>query len=576
MGRSLQELRDNLNRIHLLLPQEAFLFLSEEERKRLVDESTKLVQKLESVADSYLMVGLLGGTGVGKSSLLNALARAPIASASHRRPHTDQVLIYRHAGAPLPAGVDGHSFPWADLTHEVEGIRQIILCDLPDFDSLLAKHREQVLDFLEHLDILVWVVSLEKYADEKFYAFLRKVPKARRNFYFVLNKADQLFDHSQSERGYRELAAATAQFSRHLHNHGISQPVIYALSAREGAHGGAVSPWNQLWNFRNQVFYLRDTKELTAIKAANLDVEISRLGRVLEREVSALKTLHSVLEESVHSLENMRAEWRLVGEEAFSRALEKRVVEELFLKQPVPPRVLVGIGHALAVLLSDWRRFTTGAEAVSEVSDQLLSQQSLRQLQQELGRVRNRIIHQCLQRGLPPFDEAEAGGLFEGGGGEELSQRLREAVRQSLDTQGAMPTAGFRALQYASYLLLLALLILGMSGETAWRLLFEQPSWHGLLGWASTVIRTLFSPNGLAALGSYALLQVFLGFRFHGRYKKLLQRHAQKFIESLKLELGRVWEEERNILIARLGEYAQRIEGRSASLAALAEPGSED
>ena len=63
--------------------------------------------------------------------------------------------------------------------NEAEAVRHLLLCDLPDFDSLLTGHREQVVQFLEHLDILVWTTTPEKYADERFYAFLREVPKAR-------------------------------------------------------------------------------------------------------------------------------------------------------------------------------------------------------------------------------------------------------------------------------------------------------------------------------------------------------------------------------------------------------------
>jgi len=106
--------------------------------------------------ESYLTIGLLGGTGVGKSTVMNALAGSEIASASHRRPHTDRVLITARRGRPTIPQLPGEEIPWTLIVHRSDAIRQVLLCDLPDFDSLLGQHRERVIQFLEHLDLLVW------------------------------------------------------------------------------------------------------------------------------------------------------------------------------------------------------------------------------------------------------------------------------------------------------------------------------------------------------------------------------------------------------------------------------------
>jgi hypothetical protein len=131
------------------------------------------------------------------------------------------------------------------------------------------------------------------------------------------------------------------------------------------------------------------------------------------------------------------------------------------------------------------------------------------------------------------------------------------------------PVGGFRAFQYASYLCLSSFFLLAVIGEAGLRDLIEYPNWYNTVGliWAS--IEGLFSAKGFAALGTYVLLQIFLGLRFYRRYKKLLQRHAQKFIESLKLELGQIWEEELDILIRHLMEKAKEAESRMAAFSTL-------
>jgi len=565
---SVQELQNNLNRLQVLLRQGTFLSLSGEEKERLLAESIRLSQKLAAVAESSLVVGLLGGTGVGKSTLMNALAGAAIAATSHRRPHTDQVLIYRHAAALLPEALTKSHQPWREITHQAEAVRHILLCDLPDFDSLLAGHREEVLQFLEHLDILVWVTTPEKYADARFYALLREVPKARQNFFFVLNKVDLLFGNDDPGSGHSQLSTVMAGLSRHLNDNGISRPIVYAVSARGGCDSSEASPWNHLWNFRNQVFRLRDAKEVKGIKAANLDVEVKQLGEVLAKELFSLDILAGVITDSVSELQNRRSEWSRIGHDAFRRALER--VPEEFSQQPAPPRALIGIGHGIAMVVKDWKRLTERSDARLNIVELLLKEGAFQPLQDELEGVEHRMIYQALHQGLPPAMGDGGVSLFDAGAEwRKLLKRLQDGVDQLLEDRRAPSFRGFRAVQYASYAALFAVLLLAVTGEAGLQDLFELSGWHRLVGLISALIQTVFSPKGFAALGSYLLLQALLGFRFYGRYKKLLQRHAQKFIESLKLKLDRIWEEELNILMDHLTEKAQQVEGRISALRAL-------
>ncbi len=436
--RSAQDLQNDLHRVQGLLHQGGFLSLSGEEEKRLLEDSLKLVGKLEAIAESSLVVGLLGGTGVGKSTLMNALAGTPIAATSHRRPYTDQVLIYHHTATPLPGALTRSSQPWREITHEADTVRHILLCDLPDFDSLLTGHREQVLQFLEHLDILIWVTTPEKYADERFYTFLRQVPKARQNFYFVLNKVDLLFPDGEAGTGHSQLIAVMARFSQHLRENGVAQPIVYAVSAREGGEASAASPWNHLWNFHNQIFRLRDAKEMREIKAANLDVEVKQLAETLEKEVSGLSILHGVLNDAVSELQSRRAEWTRMGQEAFQRALERN--SEEFLQQSAHTRALVGIGYGIAAVARGWKRLTERSDERLQSEDLLIRQAALQPLQHELERVENRMIYQALQLGLPSSMGDHHASLFDAAARwQELLQRLQGVVARSLDDHWGGP-----------------------------------------------------------------------------------------------------------------------------------------
>ena len=119
-------------------------------------------------------------------------------------------------------------------------------------------------------------------------------------------------------------------------------------------------------------------------------------------------------------------------------------------------------------------------------------------------------------------------------------------------------------------------MLVALSGDAGLTNLFEHPSWYGLVGLVSALIQTLFSPKGFAALGSFLLLQMLLGFRFYRRYQKLRQRHVRKLVESLMLVLNRMWDEELTTLIDELTQKALQVDGRIAALRALGSSDPED
>jgi small GTP-binding protein len=284
MTTTLPRIQEALDRFKDLIQREALFSFSTQEKEAFLKSLAELDQKLSAVQASFLTLGILGGTGVGKSTLMNALAGAKIASTSHRRPHTDHVLIYKHEEAgPLPA-LELENLPRHVINHKEDAVKQVLLCDLPDFDSLMGEHRDRVLHFMEHLDLLVWVTSLEKYGDRRFYEFLQGAPKAKQNFIFVMNKIDLLFQAKPPESGYNELNRAAATFEAHIRDQGIDDPLLYALSSQEVTESGKISPWNQFPGFRRHLFFHRDMKQVMAIKAANLEVEAAKLLSSLQRE----------------------------------------------------------------------------------------------------------------------------------------------------------------------------------------------------------------------------------------------------------------------------------------------------
>ena len=136
-----------------------------------------------------LVVMLMGGTGVGKSTLLNALAGAPIAQASYTRPTTRDPVVYYHQSIRSDR-LDPALRHCRLVQHDREALVNKILVDTPDIDSNDLANREKLVAVLPMADIVLYVGSQEKYHDKLGWELFKEQRK-RRAFAFVLNKWDR-------------------------------------------------------------------------------------------------------------------------------------------------------------------------------------------------------------------------------------------------------------------------------------------------------------------------------------------------------------------------------------------------
>jgi GTP-binding protein EngB required for normal cell division len=195
---------------------------------------SRVVDRLKLGGD-HTVVALVGATGSGKSSLFNALARMDIAEVGARRPLTslpmacvwgddssDELLDWLEV--PAERRVVRESVLDADSQAPLHGL---VLLDLPDHDSTEVVHRVEVDRLVEQVDLLVWVVDPQKYADDALHSgYLQRMGDHDGVMVVVLNQIDRL--------GPDEAETCRRDLRRLLDGDGLQAVRVVPLSARRG------------------------------------------------------------------------------------------------------------------------------------------------------------------------------------------------------------------------------------------------------------------------------------------------------------------------------------------------------
>jgi GTP-binding protein EngB required for normal cell division len=180
------------------------------------------------LSEQLTVVAFAGSTGAGKSTLFNSIVGEEVAKAGVLRPTTSEPLAAIWQETPETMAL----LDWLGVTRwhvagDSENLTDLVLIDLPDHDSTSSAHREYVDHFVERVDLMVWVLDPQKYADALVHEqYLRRFSRHDDVTVVVLNQVDRLtVDEAQQ---------CLAHMRRMVAEDGLSDAVVLATSTRSG------------------------------------------------------------------------------------------------------------------------------------------------------------------------------------------------------------------------------------------------------------------------------------------------------------------------------------------------------
>lgn len=151
---------------------------------------TYLIPRTEQPSPPTTVV-LAGPTGSGKSTLLNSLVGRDVSRTGALRPTTRRPLVVAPPGLlddDNDEDVDVGGVSCEVVSDVAAGFESVTLVDSPDIDSTSTEHRATAETLIDNADVVVFVSSALRYADDVPWQVLRRAVSRGAPVIYVLNR----------------------------------------------------------------------------------------------------------------------------------------------------------------------------------------------------------------------------------------------------------------------------------------------------------------------------------------------------------------------------------------------------
>lgn len=416
------------------------------------------------------LVGLFGGSGVGKSAIFNALVGRPASRSFWQRPTSLGVVASLPAGFPrdlaLREGTEPLLLPWLSrapagpdpsmgaperLTlheHADPTLARVALLDVPDFDSTSEANRALAAQLADWVDLAVFVADTERFFEGAYLQYHEACQRGGVPRLLVVNNRQGVDPLSIEEPDAREALRRYAMTpERCILLPRITVPPADREAGPDRVMQAVLAGLRQAPAFAQLVARLVAASPRPTIGTGG---ELARFRQLVEAMLDRCEKRRASLRRTIDDLSRLRKHWRERLQDTF------RLSHELEKRGEASGLGIFGLQRGARTLLSKVKGEESGkalppADKLFREDLKSVLEGGLHDLER---RVRDVILGSDLARDLeldPSRDLATAATAFDGVGSdlERLSEEVRATMEEFFNKKGASEMA-VRALYVAT------------------------------------------------------------------------------------------------------------------------------